>query len=332
VRIRGIVLIGSGGYHTLKFGRAELLGSEPANANLVSTKVINTEARNPESVGSWKEPLLAGLLLSGLVVALYGPVLKLLVLDWWQDPNYGHGFFVPLFVGYILWQERSRWRAVSRQTSNWGLLAMLGAIGLLMVGSLGAELFTSRLSLLVLLGGMVLFLAGWKTLRVVSFPLGFLFFMIPLPAIIYNEVTLPMQLLASRFAVHSLQILQVPALREGNLIFLPNYTLEVVEACSGIRSLMSLLALAVAYGYWIQERSWMRITLVIMMAPIAIISNGLRIVGTGVMAYRVTPKAAEGFFHLFSGWLVFLCALLFMLLAHWLLRRLAHIGKGWRDA
>ena len=298
----------------------------------MSTKVINTEARNPESVANWRQPFLVGLLLAGLVVALYGPVLKLLVLDWWQDPNYGHGFFVPLFVGYILWQERSRWRAVSRQPSNWGLLAILGAIGLLMVGSLGADLFTSRFSLLVLLGGIVLFLAGWETLRAVSFPLGFLFFMIPLPTIIYNEATLPLQLLASRLAVHFLQIFQVPALREGNLIFLPNYTLEVVEACSGIRSLMSLLTLAVAYGYWIQERSWMRITLVIMMAPIAIISNGLRIFGAGVLAYRVAPQTAEGFFHLFSGWLVFLCALLFMLLAHRLLRHLARLGRGWRDA
>ena len=269
-----------------------------------------------------------GLLLAGLVVALYGPVLKLMVLQWWQDPNYGHGFFVPLFAGYILWQERSRWRGVLRRPSNWGLLAMLGALGLLMVGSLGAELFTSRFSLLVLLGGMVLFLAGWETLRAVSFPLAFLFFMIPLPTIVYNEVTLPLQLLASRFAVHFLQFLQMPALREGNLIFLPNYTLEVVEACSGIRSLMALVALAVAYGYWIQERSWMRITLVVLMVPIAIISNGLRIVGAGVLAYRVAPEAAEGFFHLFSGWLIFLCALSLMLLAHRLLRSLARVRRG----
>ena len=293
---------------------------------------MNTEPRNQEPVWSGKRPLLVGLLLASLVLVLYGPVLKLLVLNWWQDPDYGHGFFVPLFVGYILWQERSRWRAVPRQPSNWGLLAILGAIGLLMVGSLGADLFTSRFSLLVLLGGMVMFLAGWETLRAVSFPLGFLFFMIPLPALIYNEVTLPLQLLASRFAVHFLQMLQVPALREGNLIFLPNYTLEVVEACSGIRSLMSLLALAGAYGYWMQERAWMRITLAIMMAPIAIISNGLRIVGSGVLAYRVAPQAAESFFHLFSGWLIFLCALLFMLVAHRLLRRLTRVARRWQDA
>ena len=146
-----------------------MLNSEAPDAVLMSTVLINTDARNAESVGSWKKPFLVGLLLAGLVVVLYGPVLKLLVLDWWQNPDYGHGFFVPLFVGYIVWQERSRWQAISRQPSNWGLFVMLGAIGLLMVGSLGAELFTSRFSLLVLLGGMVLFLAGWETLRVVLF-------------------------------------------------------------------------------------------------------------------------------------------------------------------
>jgi exosortase len=264
--------------------------------------------------------------LAGLVGALYWPVLKLLVLDWWQDPNYGHGFFVPLFAGYALWQERARWLAVKSQPSNWGLLVLVGATGLLIVGSLGAELFTSRFSLLVLAGGIVLFLVGREMLRAIAFPLGFLVFMIPLPAIIFNQVTLPLQLLASRFALQLLQIIQVPAYREGNLIFLPNYTMEVVEACSGIRSLISLLALAVAYGYWIEERSWVRITLAIIMAPIAIISNGLRVAVAGVLAYRVDPQTAEGFFHLFSGWLIFLCALLFMLLAHWLLRRLANIG------
>jgi exosortase len=315
-----------------RFIRAEDVGLEPPSAGPVSTEVIKTEARKPESASVWSPPFLAGLLLAGMVVALYEPVLKLLVLDWLHDPNYGHGFFVPLFAGYILWQERSHWLAVKRQPSNWGLLVMLGAIGLLLVGSLGAELFTSRLSLLVLVGGMVLFLAGRETLRALSFPVGFLFFMIPLPTIIYNEVTLPLQLLASRLAVHLLQVLQVPALREGNLIFLPNYTMEVVEACSGIRSLISLLALAIAYGYWIQERPWVRICLAIVMTPIAIISNGLRVAGAGVLAYRVDPRTAEGFFHLFSGWLVFLCALLLMLLAHWLLKCLARVGKGWRGA
>jgi exosortase len=302
------------------------------SADLVSTSLVNTKARDREPTESWKSPFGAALLLSALVVVLYGPVLKRLVLNWWQDPDYGHGFFVPLFAAYILWQDRSFWQRVPRRPSNWGLVVMAGAVGLLMVGSLGAELFTSRFSLLVLLGGMVLYLAGWQMLRAVSFPLCFLFFMIPLPVIVYNELTLPLQLVSSRFAVHCLGLLQVPALREGNMIFLPNYTLEVVDACSGIRSLMSLLALAVAYGYWVQERSWVRLTLVLMMVPIAIISNGLRIVGAGLLAYRIAPQAAEGFFHAFSGWLVFMCALLFMLLLHRLLRRLARLLTGWRHA
>jgi hypothetical protein len=111
-------------------------------------------------------------ILSGLVLLLYAPVLRNLVLHWWSDPDYSHGFFVPLFSGYMFWRERERWMKSEIKPSNFGLLVMLGAVGLLLVGSLGAELFTSRFSLLVLLAGMILFLAGWKFLRAVSFPLG----------------------------------------------------------------------------------------------------------------------------------------------------------------
>jgi exosortase len=296
----------------------------------MSTNVIIADARTAKPILSRRKPLLVGLLLAGLVLALYGPVLRLLVQDWWKDPDNGHGFLVPCFVACILWQERSRWGRISLRPNDWGLVTMLGAIGLLMVGSLGADLFVSRYSLLVLLAGMVLYLAGWGALRALAFPLGFLSFMIPLPTMVYDQVTLPLQFLASRLAVHFLQMLQVPSLREGNLIFLPNSTLEVVEACSGIRSLMSLLALAVAYGYWMRERSWMRIALAAIIAPIAILTNGLRIAGAGVLAYRVGPQTAEGFFHLFSGWVAFIGAVLFMLLAHRLLRGLARVVNGWR--
>ncbi len=282
---------------------------------------MNTQAQCRESVGLRKQYLVMVLSLAGLVVVLYAPVLKLLVLQWWQDPDCGHGFLVPLFAGYVVWQERPRWQTLSLEPGDLGLLVMLGAIGLLMVGSLGAELFFSRFSLIVLLAGMVLFLAGWKMLHALAFPLGFLILMIPLPKIIYNEVTFPLQLVASRFAATCLDAVQVPALREGNLLVLSNYTLEVVEACSGIRSLMSLLALAIAYGYLVESRRWARIVLVALMLPIAVVSNGLRVVGAGVLTYAFGPQAAEGFFHLFSGWLIFLTAVVFMLLVHWLLSR-----------
>ena len=171
-----------------------------------------TTVRLVESSSRHRDWIVWSAVLVSLVALLYGSVLKVLVLQWWSDPDYGHGFFVPLFSGYILWRQRERWMRSEIKPSNFGLLVMLGAVGLLFAGSLGAELFTSRLSLLVLLAGMILFLAGWKLLRAVSFPLSFLIFMIPLPVIVYNQITFPLQLLASRFATFWLELVHVPVL------------------------------------------------------------------------------------------------------------------------
>ena len=258
---------------------------------------------------------------SVLLLVLYGPILKALVLDWWRDPNYSHGFLVPVFSGYVLWKERSRLARLPIRPSNFGLLVMLGAIGLLLIGSLGAELFSTRVSLIFLVSGIVIFLAGWKMLRAVSFPLGFLILMIPIPVLIYNQITFPLQLLASRFATFWLQSVNVPVLREGNLIILPNYTLEVVDACSGIRSLMTLITLAVAYGYLMNDRRWVRWVLALLMIPIAIVSNAIRIMGAGLLTYHFGHEMAEGFFHEFSGWVIFVAALVLMFVCHWLLRK-----------
>jgi exosortase len=266
-------------------------------------------------------------ILSGLVFLLYAPVLKNLVLQWWSDPDYSHGFFVPLFSGYILWRQRERWMKVEIKPSNFGLLVMLGAVGLLLVGSLGAELFTTRFSLLVLLVGMILFLAGRKFLRAVCFPLCFLVFMIPLPTIVYNQITFPLQLIASRFATFWLELVHVPVLRDGNILVLSNYSLEVVEACSGIRSLMTLISLAIIYGYLLEPRLWVRILLVVLMVPSAIVSNAIRIMGAGMMAHRFGPAAAEGFLHEFSGWVIFLVALLLLFAFHWILRRIGKVPR-----
>jgi exosortase len=261
------------------------------------------------------------LVIAGLVGALYGPVLLQMVIQWWQDPDYSHGFVVPIFVGYVLYLSRHKLRQIAIEPNNFGFVLMLASIGLLLVGTLGAELFVSRSSLLFLLAGMILFFAGWKILRAVAFPLMFLGLMIPLPALIFNQVTFPLQLLASRLASNCIEILGIPVLREGNVLVLPNYSLEVVEACSGIRSLMSLIALAVAYGYFVERRLWARITLVVLMLPIAVASNALRVVGAGMLTYFWGPHSAEGFFHLFQGWLIFISAVACMLLVHWLLSR-----------
>src|SRR5207249_2995092 len=154
-----------------------------------------------------------------------------------------------VFAAYALWSSRRRWRSPKFKPSSVGFPVILCGIAMLVVGSLGAELFLSRSSLLVILAGSVLYLFGGTVLGGTAFPLAYLVFMIPLPSIVYNQLTFPLQLLASRLAASGLDIAQVPALREGNMLILPNETLEVIEACSGIRSLMSLVALAIAYGY-----------------------------------------------------------------------------------
>lgn len=280
---------------------------------------MSTQAQAAESGGPAGAWLLPAGVMAALVCLLYAPVAGRLVAQWWQDPEYGHGFLVPLFAGYLLWTRRARCLTAPRAPSNWGLLVILASTGLLVAGTLGAELFLTRLSLVVLLAGLVLFFAGRHVLRATAFPLGFLVLMIPLPGVVYNQLTFPLQLLASRLAAACLEALQLPVLREGNILWFSSYSLEVVEACSGVRSLMSLVVLAVAYGCLLERRRWLRAVLVALMLPIAVASNALRVVATGVLSYFYGPQSADSFLHLFSGWLIFLVALAMLLSAHWLL-------------
>lgn len=260
-----------------------------------------------------------GLLLPILVAILYAPVIASMVRQWWSDPNYGHGFFVPVFAGYVLWSARDWWRSLPLRPSNSGLALMLFAIALRILGMLGAELFMARLSLVVLIAGMILFLAGRQTLWSVAFPIGYLLFMIPLPAIVYYQLTLPLQLWASRLGAAGLVALGIHTVREGNLLFLPNCTLNVVEACSGIRSLLSLLAAAVAYGYLAERSMWKRFVLAVTSIPIAIAANGLRLVATGVLSYYFGPGVDSGWVHMTLGLGFFALAFLSVLLIHRLL-------------
>src|SRR5579864_1497976 len=255
-------------------------------------------------------------LLSTLVVIMYAPVLSSLARQWWDDPNYSHGVFVPVFAIYILWHERDRWRALPDHPSNFGFAIILCAIGLRVLGTLGAELFTARLSLLILISGIVIFLAGFRVLRAIAFPLGYLVFMIPLPAIVYYQLTLPLQLWASRLGASGLATLGIHTVREGNLLFLPNCTLNVVEACSGIRSLLSLLAASVAYGYLAEQSKWKRAAMTVASIPIAIATNGLRLVATGVLSFHFGPNVDSGLVHLVLGVFFFALAFLSILLVH----------------
>jgi len=249
-----------------------------------------------------------GIFLVGAFGYLYASVLPDLVADWGNDPDYSHGFLIPVLSGYFLWERRHALAQLPVQPSPVGFLVMLLGIALLLLGQVGAELFLMRVSLVVLLAGLVLYRSGWRYLKGMAFPIVFLLFMIPWPAIILNALTLPLQLLAARLSTSSLQLMNLPVYREGNVIFLPHATLEVVEACSGIRSLVSLLALAVVFAYMTQRHVWKIAVLVVSATPIAIIANAFRIWGTGVLAHVYGPQAAEGFYHTFAGWLVFVIA------------------------
>jgi exosortase len=271
---------------------------------------------------SRRATLFSSLLLSGLVVILYAPILSSMARQWWDDPNYGHGMLVPLFVAYVLWRERSRWLTVSVRPSDYGLPLMLSAMGLLILGILSAELFTTRFSLIVLISGIIIFLAGWQVLRSIAFPIAYLVFMIPLPALVYYQLTFPLQLVASRLGAQGLVMVGVHTLRQGNLLILPNVTLEVVEACSGVRSLLSLLAAAVAYAYLAESSIWKRYSLVALTIPIVILSNGLRLVATGVLSFVYGPQVDSGPTHTALGLAFFALAFLSIIVIHRLLRHL----------
>jgi exosortase len=195
----------------------------------------------------------------------------------------------------------------------------------LIVGQMGAELFLSRSSLLLVLAGVTILFLGWNFFRAALFPWAFLILMIPIPAIIFNQITFPLQILASRVAAGILPVLGVPVLREGNVINLPSMALEVAEACSGIRSLMSLVTLAIIYGYLMEKRLWVRWLLALASVPIAVAANSVRIIGTGLLVQYWDPDKAEGYFHASWGLIIFVISLVMLYALH------GAIGLIWRE-
>jgi exosortase len=244
---------------------------------------------------------------------LYRHVAAKLVFDWWNDGNYSHGFFIIPIAAYLAWERRDQVSAARHRPSAAGLLVVIGSMLVLTAGVLGSELFLSRISIVGMAVGIVLFFFGWARLRVLAFPLAFLILMIPLPAIIFNQIAFPLQLVASRFGEFTLASVDIPVLREGNVLILAHASLEVAEACSGIRSLITLLTLGIVFGYFADPRAWVRTVVALSSIPVAIVANGARIAGTGIAAHAFGPAAAEGFFHEFSGWIVFIAAFVMML-------------------
>ena len=298
------------------------------------------------------------LAIAAALAFLYWTVLAKLGHDWWTDENYSHGLLIPLIIGYLLWTERERLsRAAERPSVLWGGAAIAFALLALWAGTAGAELYVQRLSLVLMLAGIVVYFWGFTLLKFLLVPLGLLLLAIPIPTILFNKIAFPLQLFASSVAVWAMRLFDIPVLRQGNIIELmplnsrETKTLEVVEACSGIRSLMTLLTLAVVFAYFTHPKRndkgdgqsggsgplsalrhypfWRSAILVASAVPIAILTNALRVSGTGVLAHYYGTQVADGFFHSFSGWVVYIVAFLLLFAVGWLLDRVgARGGKG----
>jgi exosortase len=256
---------------------------------------------------------------------LYRGVIVKLVSDWATDDNYSHGFLIVPIALFLTWERRAKLMALPLQPSLLGLVLVLGSIAVLAAGSLGAELFLTRVSMIGALAGAIVFLCGWRHLQALVFPVAFLILMVPLPSIVFNKITFPLQMWASQAGELGISALNIPVLREGNIIVLAHAKLEVVEACSGIRSLVSLLTLGIVYAYFIDGRMSVRWLISLSAVPVAIISNAMRITGTGVAAHYYGAGAAEGFFHSFSGWAVFAVAFVAMLAVKQLVVQMANM-------
>jgi exosortase len=305
------------------------------------------------------------LLVAAAIGFLYSAVFARLGSVWWNDDNYSHGLLVPFIIGYILWTEReSMARVATRPSLLWGGALVVGAWLMLWAGTAGAELFTQRVSLVVMLLGVTVYFWGFRLLRFVFVPLLLLALAIPIPTIVFNKIAFPLQLFASRCAVAVMRLFDIPVLREGNVIELmplnsvTTKKLEVVEACSGIRSLMTLVTLAVVFAYFTSPTNddtgdgdggrgssnwspgrwgfWRALIIVLSAVPIAIVTNAARVSGTGALAHFYGTQVADGFFHSFSGWIVYVAAALLLFGVGWLLDRIGGGGddkpRGQRDA
>ena len=263
-------------------------------------------------------PVPAILFFLALLIVLFLPVLAPMVSEWLSDENMGYALFVPFVAGYVVWLDRERILAAPVKPCWPAMVLVVWGMCQMLLGFLGADFFTARTAFLIAVVGVVWTITGTAVLRTLIFPLFLLLFMIRIPLFIYQRITLPLQILASQVATSGLEVLGIPVYRNGNVLQLADKTLEIVEACSGIRSLLSLTFLSVAYGRFFETRLWVKIALFISTVPIAIACNAARITLTGVLT-EYKPEIAEGAYHAFEGWVIFMFELVALLGFHRLL-------------
>ena len=239
-----------------------------------------------------------------LILLIYGRTLVGLFDDWWNEPSLSQGLLIPPFALYFAWLDRRGLFALPVAPSVRGLWAVLGGCFVYLIGKMAAEFFLQRISLIIVLTGLIWMWWGQARLKRLTFPLILLATMIPLPAIVYNTVTAPLQLFASDVAARIAQFCNVSVFRDGNIIQLAHVSLGVDEACSGLNSFSALMMAGVLLGRFVCERLPVRIMLVLLSAPLSIAANVLRVAGTAILA-DYNEQFAMGFYHAFAGWLVF---------------------------
>lgn len=254
----------------------------------------------------------------GLLIAVFASILYGMAYEWLTIEDMGHGLFVPFLAGYVVWLDRDRLQAAPLRPSWLGLAAVVFGFLALLVGIRGADFFISRVGFMMSLCGVIWTLTGLRFLKLLAFPLFILLFMIRIPTFLYSQITFPLQILASALAEHSLTLIGIPVLRDGNVLELASQRLSVVEACSGIRSLMSLSLLSLVYGHFFDSKSWMRWVLLAASVPIAIGANAMRITLTGILS-EIKKEFAEGFYHSLEGWVIFVIAMVCLLFTHQLI-------------
>jgi len=270
-----------------------------------------------KTAGSW----LPWLILTAVILSIYGAILADLADDWWNEPNSSYALLVPPLTAYIAWKRRHLTLSVPAAPDMRGLIWIFGACVILLIGRLGAEFFLSRISLVILLTGLVHTFWGKQRLRTLMFPLLLLATMVPPPVIVYNQLAAPMQLFASAVSTRIAQFCGVSVFQDGNVIQLATTTLGVEEACSGLRALSALIVMALLLGFAQCRRPLTRVLLLALAFPIAIFVNVLRVAGTAILA-DYNAELAMGFYHTFSGWLVFLLGIAFVFGTSYVLRRI----------
>jgi len=285
--------------------------------------MTETEGAPPAAAGNPTPPVpwVHVAFVIGLLVLAYLPILIRMANQWTSDDDMSHGFFVPAVAGFIAWTRKDELMATEAKPTYLGLLLMLWAVFQMSLGILGAELFLQRSAFVASVWGAVLFLGGWPYVKKLALPLLMLPLMVPIPAVIYNQITFPLQLFASSVAEQVLSLLGIPVLRDGNVLELAEQKLSVVEACSGIRSLLSLTFLSLVYGYFSEPRLWVRWAIFLASIPIAVAANSFRVSMTGILS-EYNPELAQGFFHSLEGGVSFGFAFALMVLFHLVVKKI----------